>query len=1161
MQNWVAKHSSYLRATYVLSVFILSSCTAKVDVYTVVSQFSTQVSSENRSSVNIIYKNTSTERFEYNELKMLFYNNKICEGEIQETKTLLDENGVVPFSSSNSGYFSLKISHSSLGEVINSDCLNNFYLGAPTLSIESPSVPINLTDSSSYQVSVSGTCVPDGSQIQADIGSLTPTLCESGRWSASWNFSSLTAGSYQANLSATYNSVNTSLQIEIIKTAIATVGDTLSPVMSGTVTDGIYGRSDTSTPNLSWSAGTDNVAIVSYELAVGSSAGATDISSGWVNIGNITSTSHNMGSAVFTNGSTYYPSIRAKDAQGNVSNVIKGDGWIVDTSAPDISTVTLSGQAELWDTATPPTLTWSAASDVGSGINHYEMAIGTSSGGSQILAWTSVGSGTLYNLINLGLTWNRGIVYYPSLRAVDTAGNFSSVVNGSTFQFNSELWSPTGTIHVTRRVGSKIYYGGSFSSVGPWVGGGIQLNVSDSSQFWPNSHSQPKPRIDGSVHALISDKNGGWFVGGKFTRIGQVNVTNLAHIRSDGTVDPAFTPNPNDYVYALALSSDQNKLYVGGTFTNIAGTAKTHLARVNTINGSYDSVFTPSANGGINEMVLSSNDAVLYVGGTFTSLASTTRNNLGAFNTSDGSIVSTFDPNPDSTTIMSLALSSNNSTLFAGGNFTNIGGQARVGLAAINATDGTAVSGFVADLNGGSYPDDLLLNSTESTLYIGGTFTSINSTTRHLVAAVSTTDGSLTSFNPNVSGGTNQVSTMALSPDNTRLFLGGTFTTVGASSARYFAVVNTSTSIAESGTPNFSSLVNRIQISSTGSQIFAGGYFTSINPTSIQNLAAVNTLNGQLDTAFMPNPNGSVTTMVASPDQTQLYIAGNFSTVNGTTRRNLAGVNLSDGNLTSLNLGSLSGGFVNKIDISSNGQKLYVGGFMSTVGGTSVDNIFAVDIAGNSIDGSFAPVLDGMAERVDDLVVGASDSVVYIAGTFTGVGGVSRPNLAALNTGDGSLVGAFNPNPDGSIIKLLLNATKTKLYVGGSYLNIGGVARSYLSRIHLSDASIDSLSTDISGGSVQELALNDDESILYIAGVFSSVGGQSRRDIASLTLSNGATTSFKPNFSGNALTYVRDLIWDPISKILFAASDRALAGTNSTSVPISPSTGNWVPSD
>ena len=77
---------------------------------------------------------------------------------------------------------------------------------------------------------------------------------------------------------------------------------------------------------------------------------------------------------------------------------------------------------------------WSGFSDTVSGIQHYEYAIGTISGDTDVVAWTNNQLATSF--IREDLTLEGGTTYYVSVRATDFVENTSAVTtsNGITAQ-------------------------------------------------------------------------------------------------------------------------------------------------------------------------------------------------------------------------------------------------------------------------------------------------------------------------------------------------------------------------------------------------------------------------------------------------------------------------------------------------------------------------------------------------------------------------------------------------------------------------------------------------------------------------------------------------------------------------------------------------------
>src|SRR3989339_870100 len=250
----------------------------------------------------------------------------------------------------------------------------------------------------------------------------------------------------------------------------------------------------------------------------------------------------------------------------------------------------------------------------------------------------------------------------------------------------------------------------------------------------------------------------------------------------------------NGRVDAITTASD-GTVYIGGEFTKIFPHTGQGVP-VSTLTGAALSTFT-SVNDDV-RVVVSDGSGGWYIGGDFTQVGSVARNRIAHIN-ADGTLDASWNPNADNS-VRSLLLSG--ATLYAGGSFTNIGGQARSSLAAIDTSSGNATS-FNPTPSGGCCGTEVmtvLLDGT--TLYAGGAFTSIGGQSRNHLAAFNTTDGSVTSFNPNVSASNGDPTVRALAVSGTTLYAGGYFTSIGGQSRNYIAALNTSDGTATSWNSN-----------------------------------------------------------------------------------------------------------------------------------------------------------------------------------------------------------------------------------------------------------------------------------------------------------------------------------------------------------------------
>jgi len=173
-----------------------------------------------------------------------------------------------------------------------------------------------------------------------------------------------------------------------------------------------------------------------------------------------------------------------------------------------------------------------------------------------------------------------------------------------------------------------------------------------------------------------------------------------------------------------------------------------------------------------------------------------------------------------------------------------------------------------------------------------------------------------------------------------------------------------------------------------GNTVYAGGRFGTARPAGAapgvstvarHNLLAYDIRTGVLLSSFVPDLNGQVLAMAASPDGTRIYVAGEFTTANGVTRNRIAAYSTATGQLL-----------------------------------------------------PFAPSLD---YRVAALAV--SGSTVYAGGGFKVANGSTRTRLAAFSATNGSLL-PWAPAADASVLSMVMAPGSTKVVVGGQFATLSG---------------------------------------------------------------------------------------------------------------------------
>ena len=142
-------------------------------------------------------------------------------------------------------------------------------------------------------------------------------------------------------------------------------------------------------------------------------------------------------------------------------------------------------------------------------------------------------------------------------------------------------------------------------------------------------------------------------------------------------------------------------------------------------------------------------------------------NNIFAYDITTGRRVASFSHSL-SAQGMKIAASPDGSRVYVSGDFTKVDGLVREHVAAFDTATGSLVSTFRPSFNNQVRG----LAVSDSTVYAGGNFSTANGRPRARLAALDPS-GALTSWSPSADG---LVRTMVLSPDGTRLIVGGAFT-------------------------------------------------------------------------------------------------------------------------------------------------------------------------------------------------------------------------------------------------------------------------------------------------------------------------------------------------------------------------------------------------
>ena len=705
-----------------------------------------------------------------------------------------------------------------------------------------------------------------------------------------------------------------------------------------------------------------------------------------------------------------------------------------------------------------------------------------------------------------------------------------------------------GAVRAIATGGGFSYIGGNFTQIGPRLGAGWDLAQAGSGE--PNPDDFPAVG-GGAVSATVADGSGGWFIGGSFTRVAGEARNRLAHISPDGTLDGTWNPNSNGDVFALALSGAD--LYVGGVFSSVGGQPRQNIAKLSaTGTGTADATWNPGVpmprwiTNEVHALAVSGPD--LYVGGTFTEIGGQQRSHVAKLSTSGaGDADAGWHPVVDGR-VEVLGLSG--SDLYIGGGFFHVGQQIGGGFDVAEAGDGDPNPAEFPEVEGGEIyavvPDG------SGGWYIGGGFESVGGVARNRLAHIDADGGLDMDWDPNPDG-----SVFALAVSGLDLYVGGTYSWVGGQSRQNIAKLSTGGSgdadptwdpsansgvyaLALSGSHLYAGGVfseiggqsrNRIAKLSTGgagdadptwdadaggrvaslavsgSDVYAGGEFETIGGESRRHLAKLAAASGTADPNWSPGPDGPVYGVAASGSH--VYAVGAFIEIGGQQRRLVAKLSATgSGEVdTSFNAYHRGDGGLNAVVVS--GSDLYVGGGFEQIGGQPRKNVAKLSTTSGLADPDWAPNPGGGAV----VALAVSASRVYIGGAFTSAGLVSRNHVAKLSTtGSGNPDETWDPNADGEVHGLAVSGSD--VYIGGAFERIGPRIGAGMDLAQAGDGEPNPAEfPEVEGGEI-DAVVPDGSGGWYIGGGFRSVGGVARNQLAHINAGGGLDMDWNPNPDG-----------------------------------------------
>ncbi len=638
----------------------------------------------------------------------------------------------------------------------------------------------------------------------------------------------------------------------------------------------------------------------------------------------------------------------------------------------------------------------------------------------------------------------------------------------------------------------------------------------------------PGTSTTGAVDIVAAnDGSGDVYIGGNFTSFNGTAINHVARINSNGSLDTGFNPGTSctggSGCTSLALAADgTGLLYLGGNFTGYNGFGLNRLVRI-TATGARDASFTVGGFDAVVQDLDTMTDGRLYAAGQFTTYGGTARSGIVRL-LSDGAVDTTFAPGTGFTTPNEKVVAQDGSgKIYVGGFAANYNGNASPYVARILA-DGTFDPTFAVGA-GFSSTVDSVIPTVDGTgdVYIGGPFTSYRGTTTRGLIRLSNDGTPATSFAPSVAFSPPPYTVRPVVFDSDSLVVGGSFRSYNGTGVNRLARVKhdgTLDTAFNSRSGFVSTSVQTMAVPTLGNaagKIYTAGAYALYDGTSRANLARLN-VDGSLDTTFTIGTGlNSVTydVRVAADGTDDLFVGGQFATYNGTASAGIARLN-SDGQYhSSFAVQGFTGGNVMSMIPWSDGGVVAFGSF-TAYGGTGASRVARL-LATGALDTSFGGT--GFATSLVYAAAKAADGSgdIIVGGDFANYRGSAGTVRVARLRSDGSHNPSLSVTVCNSNVLTVGPLADGDIYLGGSFTFFQGTLLSQIVRIN-PDGSVDpafNIGTGFNGSVSDIFVLPDGSGDILVGGFFTTYNGTSTPGLARLHSDGSVDTRFTTGANSN----------------------------------------------
>lgn len=667
-----------------------------------------------------------------------------------------------------------------------------------------------------------------------------------------------------------------------------------------------------------------------------------------------------------------------------------------------------------------------------------------------------------------------------NLARVDADGNLADGGGDSSWLLGTDA-----PVLALARDGDDLYLAGEFTA----AGGQARSRAARFSLSGGVLDAGFAPNLNGIAHS-VQVGAGRVFYGGAFTAPQAL----VAAFDTAGNLLAWNAAIEGNAVYALHLDPVNDRLYIGGQIRRIAGANRRGLGRVIASTAAHEaggSAWNPGMQpaGGARVFSLTGDATHVYVGGQFRRFGGgVTRNNAAKLSKVSGAALDAWNPDADGA-VRSLQLDAAGA-IYAGGEFANIGGAARLRVAKLpDASPAAAVAGWSATADRAVV--SLAFDSTGRVL-VGGGFATVKGVGEGGIARLAAVNGDPDASFVTTAGGPGTVAAFAFDSAG-GLIVGGTFDGVRVGTD-----------------PTYHARANLLRLNADYS----------------------------LDLGWSLGIFGDVLGLDVAQDLAgdRLYIGGRFNAVNGATpRARLALIDLDPVTFApSLNATWNPGADADVTGLWEVNGQVYVSGLFTTAGGAARNLVAQLSAVGGGAASAWNPDPDDLVHAVH-----SANGVLYLGGEFTVAGGQTRAGLVRVDETLGQADAGFDAQLNGLAVVAALQSTPDGLVVGGQFSMAGAEPRQNLARVDAASGAVDvgwNPWLAATGDRIDALAVDDLSGNVYVGGGFVLAGPQARSNLARVSGAGAVDLAWEPG---------TDL---PIRQITALGADAVLIGGEFTRV-------------